>query len=73
MRIFVRRPLSGPGSTDRSAVGGVEQKAHFLCMDLPQSYDCFVIAFPAENTEAFLEALEEDLVNPASLRGISKQ
>jgi transposase len=24
-------------------------------MDLPQSDDCFVIAFPAENTEAFLE------------------
>ena len=37
------------------AIGGVEQKAHFLCMDLPQSDDCFVIAFPAENTEAFLE------------------
>ncbi len=37
------------------AIGGVEQKAHFLCMDLPQSDDCFVIAFPAENTEAFCE------------------
>ena len=36
-------------------VDGVEQKAHFLCMDLPQSDDCFVIAFPAENTESFLE------------------
>ena len=36
-------------------VGGVEQKAHFLCMDLPQSDDCFVMAFPAENTESFLE------------------
>lgn len=33
----------------------VEQKAHFQCFDLPQSDDCFVIAFPAENTEAFLE------------------
>ena len=36
-------------------IGGVEQKAHFQCFDLPQSDDCFVIAFPAENTEAFLE------------------
>ena len=25
------------------------------CMDLPQSDDCFVMAFPAENTESFLE------------------
>jgi hypothetical protein len=24
-------------------------------MDLPQSDDCFVMAFPAENTESFLE------------------
>ena len=36
-------------------IGGVEQKGHFLCMDLPQSDDCFVMAFPAENTESFLE------------------
>jgi hypothetical protein len=36
-------------------MGGVEQKAHFQCFDLPHSDDCFVIAFPAENTEAFLE------------------
>ena len=36
-------------------IGGVEQKAHFQCFDLPHSDDCFVIAFPAENTEAFLE------------------
>src|ERR1700691_1214233 len=36
-------------------IAGVEQKAHFQCFDLPHSDDCFVIAFPAENTEAFLE------------------
>lgn len=36
-------------------IGGKEQKAHFQCFDLPYSDDCFVIAFPAENTEAFLE------------------
>jgi transposase len=36
-------------------IAGIEQKAHFQCFDLPHSDDCFVIAFPAENTEAFLE------------------
>ena len=36
-------------------IAGVEQKAHFLCVDLPHSDDAFVIAFPAENTESFCE------------------
>lgn len=36
-------------------IAGAEQKAHFQCFDLPHSDDCFVIAFPAENSEAFLE------------------
>ena len=36
-------------------IAGVEQKAHYLAMDLPHSDDCFVMAFPAETTEAFLE------------------
>ena len=36
-------------------IGGVERKAHYLAMDLPQSDDSFVMAFPAETTEAFLE------------------
>jgi len=36
-------------------IAGVEQKAHFQCFDLPYSDDCFVIAFPAENSETFLE------------------
>jgi transposase len=36
-------------------IAGVEQKAHFQCFDLPYSDDCFVIAFPAENSQAFLE------------------
>jgi transposase len=36
-------------------IAGVEQKAHYLAMDLPNSDDCFVAAFPAETTEAFLE------------------
>jgi transposase len=28
-------------------VAGVEQKAHYLAIDLPHSDDCFVVAFPA--------------------------
>jgi transposase len=36
-------------------IAGVEQKAHYLAMDLPHSDDCFVVAFAAETTEAFLE------------------
>jgi transposase len=38
-----------------AVVDGVEQKAHFLCVDLPHSDACFVVAFPAENTESFCE------------------
>ena len=37
-------------------IAGVEQKAHYFVMDLPQSDDCFVAAYPAETTEAFLDA-----------------
>jgi transposase len=37
-------------------LAGVEQKARYFVIDLPQSDDCFVAAFPAETTEAFLEA-----------------
>ena len=36
-------------------ISGVERKAHYFVMDLPQSDDCFVMAFPAETTEALLE------------------
>ena len=37
-------------------VGGEERKAHFFAIDLPHSDDGFVMAFPAETTEAFLES-----------------
>jgi transposase len=43
-------------------IAGVEQKAHYFCLDLPQSDDCFVMAFPAETTEAFLEGHVEAFV-----------
>ncbi|MFB3126034.1 MAG: IS21 family transposase [Candidatus Acidiferrales bacterium] len=36
-------------------IDGVERTAHYLVVDLPQSDDCFVMAFPAETTEAFLD------------------
>ncbi len=55
-------PLThGPGEAQADfgealvVIAGVEQKAHYLAMDLPHSDDCFVAAFPAETTEAFLE------------------
>jgi transposase len=38
-----------------AVIAGVELKAHYLAMDLPHSDDIFVMAFPAETTEAFLE------------------
>ncbi len=36
-------------------IGGVQQKAHYLTLDLPHSDGCFVKAYPAETTEAFLD------------------
>ena len=39
-----------------AVIGGVEQKIHFLVMDLPHSEACFLIAYPAETTEAFCDA-----------------
>ena len=40
----------GPGG-----LGGGEQKAHYFILDLPHSDGCFVKAYPAETTEAFLD------------------
>jgi len=55
-------PLAHPAGDAQADFGealvvicGEERKAHYLAMDLPQSDDCFVMAFPAETTEAFLE------------------
>ena len=36
-------------------IGGVERKAHYFVLDLPHSDGCFVKAYPAETTEAFLD------------------
>jgi len=38
-----------------AVIGGVRQKIHFFCMDLPQSDASFVKAYPKETTEAFLD------------------
>jgi transposase len=36
-------------------IGGVRVKLHVFCFDLPQSDACFIKAYPAETTEAFLD------------------
>jgi hypothetical protein len=38
-----------------AVIGGVQMKVHYLCIDLPQSDDLFVKAYPAENMEAFCD------------------
>jgi transposase len=38
-----------------AVIGGVRQKVHVFCLDLPYSDACFVKAYPAESTEAFLD------------------
>ncbi|MGB6538143.1 MAG: IS21 family transposase [Xanthobacteraceae bacterium] len=36
-------------------IGGTRMKLHVFCFDLPHSDACFVKAYPAETTEAFLD------------------
>ena len=36
-------------------ITGVERKVHYFVLDLPHSDGCFVKAYPAETTEAFLD------------------
>jgi transposase len=38
-----------------AVIGGVEQRIHFLAVDLPHSDACFVRAYPAETVEAFCD------------------
>jgi len=40
-------------------IAGVSCKAHFLAVSLPHSDTCFVRAYPAETTEAFLDGHNE--------------
>ena len=55
-------PLShGPGHAQCdfgeavAVIAGVERKVHYFVLDLPHSDGCFVKAYPAETTEAFLD------------------
>ena len=55
-------PLSHPpghGQADFGealvVIGGVEQKACFFALDLPHSDACYIRAYPAANTEAWLD------------------
>jgi transposase len=54
---LAHRPGHAPADFGEAlvAIAGQEQKAHYFCLDLPHSDDCFVMAFPGETTEAFLE------------------
>jgi len=38
-----------------AVIGGESCKVHLFCLDLPHSDACFVRAYPAERTEAFLD------------------
>ena len=38
-----------------AVIGGEQRKVHLFCLDLPHSDACFVKAYPAERTEAFLD------------------
>lgn len=38
-----------------AVIGGVQMKLHVFCFDLPQSDACFLKAYAAETTEAFLD------------------
>jgi len=38
-----------------AVIGGVEQKIHYFAFDLPHSDAVFVVAYPAETTEAFCD------------------
>ena len=41
----------------KAVVGGVEQTVHYFVLDLPYSDGCFIKAYSAETTEAFLDGL----------------
>ena len=43
-------------------IGGVERKAHCFILDLPHSDGCFVKAYPAETTGAFLGGVARSIL-----------
>ena len=48
----------------RVIIDGVEQKAHYFVLNLPHSDGCFMKAYPAETTEAFLDGHVSAFVLP---------
>jgi transposase len=55
-------PLSHPAGHGQAdfgealvVIGGIEQKAYFFALDLPHSDACYIRAYPAANTEAWLD------------------
>ena len=48
----------------KAVIGGVEQTVHYFVLDLPHSDACFVKAYPAETTEAFLRRSRLGLLVP---------
>ena len=48
----MRRPTLGEATV---IIGGVEQKAHFFAFDLPHSDACYIMAYPAATSEAWVD------------------
>ena len=53
-------------------IGGVEQKAHCFVIDLPHSDGCFVKAYPAETTEAFLGGVPQSILYDNTRLAVAK-
>ncbi len=51
LRVMPRSTLGRPSGSS----AGLERKIHFFAFDLPHSDACFVVAYPAETTEAFCD------------------
>ena len=67
-----------PGDAQADGIGeawveiaGVESKAHYLVIDLPQSDDAFVQAFPAERAKRSAKVTTKRSVTSAAYRGAS--
>ena len=53
-------------------IGGVEQKAHCFVIDLPHNDGCFVKAYPAETTEAFLGGVPQSILYDNTRLAVAK-
>ena len=56
----------------RVIIGGVEQKAHCFFLDLPHSDGCYVKAYPAETTEAFLGGVPQSILYDNTRLAVAK-